>query len=115
MVPEGEKNPGTGRHRQYPISAIADARLLSVLTDAIGIQATKARTFAEAFGLAKNWLSAEPHSRKFLIIGLSLGGELTGTKLVLDRSLQTELNKSAEPVHILIDLWKVFQNQPEGS
>lgn len=42
LVPVGEKNPGTGKVRRYPESALIDAALLQVITDCTGIAAVAA-------------------------------------------------------------------------
>jgi len=42
LEPVGEKNPGTGKVRRYPESALLDAALLQVITDCTGVAAVAA-------------------------------------------------------------------------
>jgi hypothetical protein len=42
LEPVGEKNPGTGKVRRYPESALIDAALLQVITDCTGVAAVAA-------------------------------------------------------------------------
>ena len=42
LQPIGEKNPGTGKVRRYPESALIDAALLQVITDCTGVAAVAA-------------------------------------------------------------------------
>jgi DNA-binding transcriptional MerR regulator len=42
LVPAGEKNPGTGKVRRYPETALIDAALLQVITDCTGVAAVAA-------------------------------------------------------------------------
>jgi hypothetical protein len=117
LIPVGDKNPGTGRHRRYPESAVADALLLSVLTDAVGMQATKARSFSTAFNVVKNWMKAGGGTDESILIGINLDGEHAVTKVVWNRTLQNELKALPHPVFIILDLQKLHKslNQTENS
>ena len=42
LSPIGEKNPGTGKVRRYPPSALMDAAFLQVITDCTGVAAVAA-------------------------------------------------------------------------
>jgi hypothetical protein len=44
LIPRGEKNPGTGRHRKYPETALEFALILNELAD-LGIHVGAARKF----------------------------------------------------------------------
>jgi hypothetical protein len=115
LVPVGDKNPGTGRRRLYPPGAVADALLLTVLTDAIGLQAGKARSFAELFKLAKTRLTTNPGPGQLMVIGLSRSGETAETRVVRSHALQDELKASPHQVHIVIDLGKLYASlNPPG-
>ena len=116
LLPLGEKNPGTGRHRYYPHWAVADALLLTVLTDAVGLQAVKARAFAELFKLAKQALKTDPGKDQLIVVGLSRDGQPAKTNLFRSHNLQKELNASDHQVHIVIDLGKIYAslNHPKG-
>jgi hypothetical protein len=116
LVPLGDKNPGTGRHRYYPYTALADVLLLTVLTDAIGLQAVKARAFSDLFHLAKERLKTDPGKDQLILIGLSRHGEPAKTILVRSNALQSELNASDHQVHIVIDLGKIYASlNPPGA
>jgi hypothetical protein len=108
LVPLGDKNPGTGRHRYYPYTALADVLLLTVLTDAIGLQAVKARAFSDLFHLAKQRLKTDPEKGQLILMGLSRDGQPAKTSVVRSHDLQRELNASDHQVHIVIDLGKIY-------
>jgi hypothetical protein len=116
LAPEGEKHPGTGRTRRYPQAAVAQALLLTVLTEAIGMQATKAHTFAALFDLAKKWLTSEVGQGHLMIIGRSRSGGASEIRVVRSHAVREALEKSLHQVHIVIDLGKVYAslNPPAG-
>ena len=116
LITTGETNPGTGRHRYYPPWAVADALLLTVLTDAIGLPAVKARAFAELFDLAKKRLKSDPGKDQLILVGLSRDGQPAKTSVVRVSNLQRELSASDHQVHILIDLGKIYATlNPPGA
>ena len=107
LLPVGEKNPGTGRHRRYPYTAVPEAMLLKVLSDAIGrMQALKARAFGELFQAAKEELGKDK-IEKLVILGLAPDGEAAEIKLVKRDELLEALAGSQCQAHLLIDLGKL--------
>jgi hypothetical protein len=109
LMPVGEKNPGTGRHRRYPYSAVPEAMLLKVLSDAIGrMQGIKARAFGELLQAAKEELANNPPGGKLLIVGLAPEGGATEINLVQSGELLKVLAGSRYEAHFVIDLGKLF-------
>jgi hypothetical protein len=109
LVPVGEKNPGTGRHRRYPYSAVPEAMLLKVLSDAIGrMQGIKSRAFGELLQAAKDELANNPAGGKLLIVGLAPEGGATEINLVQSSGLLKVLASSRYEAHFVIDLGKLL-------
>jgi hypothetical protein len=109
LVPVGEKNPGTGRHRRYPHSAVPEAMLLKVLSDAIGrMQGIKARAFGELLQAAKEVFANNSTGGKLLIVGLAAEGGATEINLVQSSGLLEVMASSRYEAHFVIDLGKLF-------
>ena len=109
LAPVGEKNPGTGRHRRYPYSAVAEAMLLKVLSDAIGrMQAIKARAFGDLLQAAKEELAKNTGDGKLLVVGLAPEGGAAEINLVQSDELLQILAKSRYEAHFVVDLGKLF-------
>lgn len=107
LVPVGDKNPGPGRHRRYPYTAVGEAILLNVLTEAIGrMQAIKARAFHDVFQAAKEVLAKDATLGKLLVIGLASDGtaEINLTKT---EGLPRLLASSGSAAHLIISLGKL--------
>jgi hypothetical protein len=113
----GDKHPGTGRSRHYPSSAILEALLLTVLTDAVGMPATKARAFAAAFDLAKKWLKSDPGTSHLMVIGRSRDQGPPEIHVIRRHALLETLGDSPHEAQIVIDLGKVYAslNVPVGA
>jgi hypothetical protein len=131
LTPKGRKNPGTGKHRVYPASSLADALVLSILTDAVGMQAVKGpigRMFkalrntlefaadgtprlAKGDGLEKliNDANSGPGSH-FLLIGLSRDSRVPPEIVSIPATgLSKSIGESQHESHVVIDLWKLNQ------
>jgi hypothetical protein len=72
----GDANPGTGRRRRYPSSAITEALLLNFLTDVVGIQTVKANALRKFLADVKSnpsilYPNIFPERDQFLVIGRS--------------------------------------------
>jgi len=122
LTPMGEKNPGTGKRRLYPKSAIVDALVLSVLTDAVGMHAVTGRSFAKLFKTAKSELQTDilatvGAGQRFITISLSRddrGAEI-GTSWAA--GLAQMVSTSKHDSHVVIDLWKLHErlhSKPEN-
>src|SRR6478672_1164102 len=70
LDPEGEKHPGTGRKRVYPESALLDAVLLEILTEAVGVPAVKA---GPLLADAKFFMSRKLANEPLLVLSKSAG------------------------------------------
>lgn len=109
LVPIGEKNPGTGRHRRYPQSAVAEAMLLKVLSDAIGrMQGIKTRAFGDLLQAAKEELAKNTGEGKLLVVGLAAEGGAAEINLAQSDELLQILEKSRHEAHFIVDLGKLF-------
>ena len=109
LLPVGEKNPGTGRHRRYPQSAVAEAMLLKVLSDAIGrMQSIKTRAFSDLLHAAKEELAKNTGDGKLLIVGLAPEGGAAEINLVPSDELLQILANSRYEAHFVVDLGKLF-------
>lgn len=111
LMPLGEKNPGTGKHRIYPREAIAEALILSILTDAAGMQAVKGpvgRLFKviRRSGLEKRIWSTAAAGQSFLMVGLTRDA-LPEATFCKGQGLASEIGRSAHDSHVVIDLWKL--------
>src|SRR3954451_11672110 len=109
LVPKGHRNPGAGRSRLYPETAIADARALIVLADVIGMPAVKSRSFGLFFEEARKAFAGPTAAHRYFVIPKSLNGEAgevwTGKREFLDK----ELKHSRFPAHVVIDLKLYFE------
>jgi len=107
LEPTGDKNPGTGRSRQYPEKALIEAMVLLELMDCLGIQPIKARWFAGWSKAAKRVLHRSEDRKKYLIFSRS--GAVTGIELRDPKELLAWLQASPEfASHIIIDLEKLY-------
>jgi hypothetical protein len=107
LRPLGEKNPGTGRKRRYPETAIIDAMLLTVLTDQIGMAAVKTTRFKKLFQAAHGFWSRPPRIQQFAVVSLSPAETAVGT-FRLD-GLAAFFESNPDAVHIVINLNHLFE------
>jgi DNA-binding transcriptional MerR regulator len=73
ITPEGEKNPGTGRHRQYRENVLADVALLNVLAQT-GIQVSSLNAILRYVEKAKSQTSGHSKEDRDHFICIRLGG-----------------------------------------
>lgn len=115
ITPLGELNPGTGKKRLYSESALIEALVLSVLTDAVGMRAVKGRSFVKLFRIAKQELrsdltsSAGAKGRRFLVIGLSGDGSEAEIGTAWAAGLHDTIGSSKHDAQIVIDLGKLHE------
>jgi hypothetical protein len=105
---------GPGRHRLYdPATALPDALVLTALTDACGMHATKAPMFAEAFKLAREYVPTEDNKEStYLVISTDAAGPFNPRKTTIAKvpasELQAHIERSEEWIiasaHIVINL-----------
>jgi hypothetical protein len=110
LQPIGEKNPGTGRHRLFPESALIDALVLHVLTDQIGMQAVKARAFSKLFSHARKSFK-KPDAARFVTIGRSADNRAAEIGFAHAEGLAELLIGSphAHESHVVINLQQLFK------
>jgi hypothetical protein len=130
LVPIGKKSPGTGRHRLYAKSSVADALVLSILTDATGLQAFEG-PIGQMFKVLRNSLEVAPDGTprlakgdgleklinstsgagtKFLVLGLSRDSRVPPESMSIDAgNLSAAIADSRHESHVVIDLWKLNQ------
>jgi hypothetical protein len=107
LEPAGDKNPGTGRSRQYPEKALIEAMVLLELMDCLGIQPIKARWFAGWSKAVKRVLHKSPERKKYLIFSRSAA--VTGIEMRDPKELLALLQGSPGfASHIIIDLEKLY-------
>jgi len=109
LLPKGDRNPGAGRSRLYPESAIADARALSLFADVIGIPAVKSRSFKAFHDEVRRNLKGPSPAPRFLIIGKSLDGVAAEVGSCKKEFLSKYLAQSKYLAHIVIDLETYFR------
>jgi hypothetical protein len=107
LRPLGEKNPGTGRKRHYPETAIIDAMLLTVLTDQIGMAAVKTTRFRKLFAEARRLWSRPPNIQQFAVISLSPAETVVGVSK--PENLANIFMSDPDAVHIVINLNHLFE------
>jgi hypothetical protein len=114
LTPTGEKNRGTGKRRIYPRSALVEALILSVLTDAVGMTAIRGASFVRLFRIAKAELLAKTGpGPRFLTIGLSRDGRAEiGTSST--EGVAGLVAASEHESHVVIDLLKINERLNEG-
>jgi hypothetical protein len=108
LDPVGMKNPGTGRSRLYPETALFDALVLTVITEAVGLQVVKVHLFRDIFAKARQYLADPRYSKKtFLVISrhMTFGGY--STQFADPAGLASLLKTSDAEGHIIIDLSKI--------
>ena len=124
----GPKKPGTGKHRLYPEDALADALILSILADALGMQTYKGpvgrmikilRQIPNfeinggpsrlGSGFANLIRSAtEGAGKDFLLFGLSRDGTALPEIAVMNAAdLAACLGNSQHEAHVILDLGKL--------
>ena len=107
LEPVGEKNPGTGRSRQYPETALLDALILTAITETVGLQVVKVHMFPEIFAMARGQLGPRYKLCDFLVISRSI--KLAGyTVQPIDpNGLASLIKNSGAEGHIIIDVSKI--------
>jgi hypothetical protein len=117
LSPSGDGNPGTGRKRLYPESALIEALVLNFLTDAIGMQTVKGEAMKEyikdlrsplwndLLNLAK---AQKEKDGAVLLIGRSADrADINVNKTYLTK-VDEVIKRSDHDVHIVIDLKRMF-------
>ncbi|MCK1317135.1 hypothetical protein [Bradyrhizobium sp. 23] len=115
LTPVGDRNPGTGKHRSYPEGALADALVLSILTEAVGMKAVSGplgRMFKEITKVnLKSKIQKAAHAapgETFLLFGLSRPeAALPEVGLCNAKNLAGFLAESFHETHVVIDLGKL--------
>jgi len=111
LEPVGEKNPGTGKVRRYPESALIDAALLQVITDCTGVAAVaaggllnEARTIFASMKKAGNLKSAA------LVISKSVGETKWTMNRVNADKIAQYLAQDAHDTHTVIQVNRLLQH-----
>ena len=107
LLRPAEQNPGTGRHRVFPETALIDAAVLGVLTDQVGMPAVKARTFSELFKHSRSAFKRTDFKR-FVVIARSPDNRAAEIGFARAEGLADLLVGSPHEAHIVIDLEQVF-------
>jgi hypothetical protein len=106
LLPEGERNPGTGRRRHYPETAIIDALVLSVLTEQVGMPAVRTRHFKKLWEVARERYLLNLPRKQYLVIGLSPKNASIGQSTPEGISSQFRPEHDA---HVVVDLHRLFE------
>ncbi len=111
LEPVGVKNPGTGRSRLYPETALLDALVLTAITEAVGLQAVKVHmfqrdVFAEVREFSKQQFKSK--SKTLLVISRSL---TSGTYVALTHpvGLANLIENTKSDGHIVINLGRLTE------
>jgi hypothetical protein len=107
LQPVGEKNPGTGRHRHFPESALIDAAILHVLTAQIGMQAVMARPLSKLFRYSRGEFK-KPNTARFVTVSRSADNRAAEIGLSHAEGLADLLVGSPHESHVVINLQKLF-------
>ena len=111
LEPLGEKNPGTGKVRRYPESALIDAALLQVITDCTGVAAVAAGALLKEaraiFALMKN--AGELRSAA-LVISKSVGDAKWTMMPVKAKDVARYLSEDAHDTHTVIQVNRLLNH-----
>jgi DNA-binding transcriptional MerR regulator len=111
LDPEGERNPGTGRKRLYPETAVIDAMALNLLTERAGMPSTQA--FKLLWKTSKeDFFRTPPKVKKFLVI--SKGPKDLAVSTCNVDSLASHLSPKKYDVHIVVDYNQLFERAQES-
>jgi DNA-binding transcriptional MerR regulator len=108
LLPAGEKNPGTGRHRIFPQSAVIDALILHTLVDQIGMRAVKARKFKKVFDASRTSF-IKPETTRFVIVGRSRNNRAVEMGFANAKYLTDYLERSSFESLVVINLHQLFK------
>jgi hypothetical protein len=103
LEPVGEKNPGTGRSRLYPETALLDALMLTALTESVGLQVVKVHGFVEIFDHARQYLKSQSKSSTLLVIARDAKSD-SYVSVQRPDTLGKFIAKSHVDAHIVINL-----------
>jgi hypothetical protein len=108
LEPVGEKNPGTGRSRQYPETALLDALILTAITETVGLQVVKVHMFKDIFALARKHFKSRYSAETLLVISrnTTLGAGYS-TQPVEPNGLALLIKNSDAEAHIVINVGKI--------
>lgn len=106
LKPIGEKNPGTGRSRQYPEAALLDALVLTAITESIGLQVVKVHTFPKVFEVVRKALRLPSRSSTLLVISRDMRSD-SYVQLARPDTLATEITRIPADAYIVINLGRL--------
>jgi hypothetical protein len=109
LEPVGAKNPGTGRSRIYPETALLDALVLTAITEAVGLQVVKVHMFPQVFSEARKFLKTQSKGKIFLVISRSL---TSGSYVAIAHpaELASLIENSKADGHIVINLGRLTED-----
>ncbi|MGF6309956.1 hypothetical protein ABIB82_007308 [Bradyrhizobium sp. i1.8.4] len=116
LKPVGAKNPGTGRSRQYPETAMFEAMVLSAITESVGVQAVKVHTFKDLFETVREFLKSQSKTSTLLVIGRDMRSD-SYVSLHRPETLGKFIaNSMVVEAHIVINLgqlrWRLHGDNP---
>jgi hypothetical protein len=107
----GERNPGTGHHKQYSGAALAQAILLQALTDALGSSAISLGPLISEMAARAVAIASATTGPELLILTRSHErGEFTVSDANLD-DLKDFVSNAERNIHIIINARKIFERQ----
>jgi hypothetical protein len=116
LEPAGDKNPGTGRSRQYPEKALIEAMVLLELMDCLGVQPIKARLYTGWFKAAKSAIERNTEHKEYLVLSRGPdGGKITLVDTKTLKELPSVLQRSKFASHIIIDLGALYERLGQKS
>jgi hypothetical protein len=114
LVPVGEKNPGTGKVRRYPESALMQAALLQVIVDCTGVAAVAAGELLKEANRIFERASKDRLEDSLLIISKSVGHSRWTMSDVRTKKLPDFLADNPHDTHTMVVLSRLVAHiQPE--
>jgi hypothetical protein len=110
LTPIGERNPGTGRSRQYPETALLEALVLTAITESVGLQVVKVHTFPKVFDCVRQFLKLQPKgkTKTLLVISRDMRSD-SDVSLARPEALTNLIGKSPADGHIIINLGRITE------
>jgi hypothetical protein len=111
LEPVGEKNPGTGKVRRYPDSALIDAALLQVITDCTGVAAVAAGGILnEARAIFARMKRSDDLKSAALVISKSVGETKWTMSHVKAEKIAQFLAQDGHDTHTVIQMNRLLQH-----
>jgi hypothetical protein len=107
IKPEGGKNPGVGRRRQFSHGTLIDAVMIQILTDGTGMRAVDAVEIIRD----PKWASTirKPSDGNFFVVSRSITKDDWSIGSTKKSALSQVITQSPRDIHIVLDLNNLFK------